>query len=228
VSLSPLPWGEGWGEGMMCVMRSSFSLVAALALSAALSACHMGPRNYENENDRLRAEVLDLTTQVRDLSAQVEALDNALTAAEQRRDPTLPAGVHRPQLAAIVVGRTSCIILEQDQPTARLYLRTLDARQRFTQTIAEAQLTITATRPGAQAVTLATHTFDARQFDAAYRSSFAGTHYTLLCPVKRLPESVETVTAVLAVRDLETGLTLHTQTPLRYAPAESPAPEPDN
>lgn len=212
----------------MCVMRSSFVLAAVLVLSAALSACHVGPRNYENENDRLRAEVLDLTTQIRDLRAQVEALDNALTAAEQRRDPTLPAGVHRPQLAALVVARASCIILEQNQPTARLYLRTLDARQRFTQTLAEAQLTITATRPGAQAVTLATHTFDATQFDAAYRSSVAGTHYTLLCGLKRLPESVETVTASLAVRDLETGLTLHTQTPLRYVPVEPPTPAANN
>lgn len=204
----------------MCGMRVPLPFVAVLTLWVALVACHAGPRNYENENDRLRAQVLDLTDQVRTLNAQVDSLNTALAAAEQRQGVSLPEGLHVPRATDLDVSSTSCIILEQGKPTARLYLRTLDARRRFVQTIAEVRLTITATRPGADPVTLATQSFDPHHFDAAYRQGLTGVHYTLLCPLQRLPDPGESVTAAIALHDLQTGLTLQTQTPLRYVPAE--------
>ncbi len=189
------------------------ALCASAPLWLVLPACTAGPRDDENENDRLRAKVMALGAERDALRTEVAALDQTLEAAEQRGQVNLPEGVRRPVCARIEIGRFSAFAEVDDQPAARIYLRTLDTKGRFVQTVGEVRITIAAAAPGQDAVTLGKAMFTAGELDEAYRSGLAGTHYTLIVPLDRPPTDAP-ITAAVAMRDLQTGATLHTQAPL--------------
>jgi outer membrane murein-binding lipoprotein Lpp len=172
----PVVWSAGCALLVMC-----------------LSACSIGPRNFENENDRLRRENLTLKRQVEQLQTEVEAMDAALAAAEQRNTngaKTLPEDVRRPVPVRIKLGRFSGPVDQNGDGQAellRLYLQTLDTQDRFVQAIGRLKVSASRLTPGQPARTILTAPVSAAAFDAAYRSSAAGTHYTIELPV---PEGV--------------------------------------
>ncbi len=155
----------------------------------SMVGCSVGPRNFENENDRLRRENLVLKRQAEQLSTEVEALDTALAAAERRNaagPASLPEGVRRPVPATLKLGRFSGPVDQDENGQAdllRLYLLTLDTQDRFVQTIGRVQISASVVAAGQPARTILTTRIDAADLDAAYRSGPAGTHYTLELPV---------------------------------------------
>jgi len=188
----------------------------AISLMALLVACSAGPRNYENDNDRLRRENLELTDQSAALQKRIEGLETSLAAAERGHQPAaLPKGLHRPLCTRIEIDRFSTF-LDQDKDGAidhlRLYLKTFDQQGRFIPTVGSLKVSVVAAPPGKPAATLATANFDAATFDAAYHSGFGGTHYTLMVPMdKAPPEGLTALTISVELRDLVAGRTLQAQ-----------------
>jgi len=177
------------------------------------------------ENDRLRAENLQLTQQVEALQQRVAAQTTEIEllkqqAAERAGVEPLPEGLRSPVCTSIEIDGTSGGVDTNEDgvdDAVRLYLRTLDARRRFVQTIARVKVTIAATPPGGEAVTLATETIDAPALDAAYRAGLGGTHYTLIVPVTTAPpDAVSQVSVSIQLDDLVTGATHTTQKLLRW------------
>ncbi len=167
-----------------------------------LTAC-AGPRNYLNDNDRLRAEVMTLTEQRDALQTEVAALDKALEAEQRKHHANLPAGARIPVVARIELGKHSSLVRVEDTNIARLYLRTLDTKGRFTQIVGRAKVTIIATVSGEDGITLGTASIDETSLDAAYRSGLTGTHYTLTCPISDMPiPSIAFIHAMVTVEDL--------------------------
>ncbi len=175
--------------------------IRAIALSACLTplgglpACGLGgPKNFENENDRLRAEVLEMQRQVRQLEEQLTLRAGELRALRQQAEEgTRPIeDATPPALAAIRLDRyTGTVDTDRDgtDDTLRVYVRPVDGNGRFLVVAGRVSVQLIAAREGRPARTVAEKTFTPAEFDAAYRSGFAGTHYTLELPLPSpLPE----------------------------------------
>jgi len=193
--------------------KISFPLLPIICLMSCLAGtlmvgCSSGPKNFENENDRLRAENMKLREQNQSLTQRVEGLSQQLKAHEKAAGVDLPEGLHRPTCTSIALGRYT----SRADDTYRIYVRTLDARQRFVQVIANVTVQIVALPADGAPVVIAECDYTPQQLDAAYRSSFTGTHYSLECPqTADAPESVNQVTLKVTVEDLQTGLTHETE-----------------
>lgn len=209
--------------------RSGAGGILTLCLAAAvlLTACHAGPRNFLNENDRLRRENLELLESVERHERRIESLNRVIAAQEKqlaaKQDlPPLPEGVQRPVCSRIAIGAFSGgVDTDNDghDDLLRIYLQTYDQQDRNIVTLARVKVTAAVVPPGEQAVTLATKTWDAKSFDAAYRSSFAGTHHTLEIPIAgNLPAQITQLTVSIELTDLLHSHTLQTQQPLRFTP----------
>ncbi|MEX2673624.1 MAG: hypothetical protein WD294_16110 [Phycisphaeraceae bacterium] len=204
------------------MIRSITMLLLFALLTSSLVGCMRGPRNFENENDRLRRVNLELRDTVAELQQRTTSLERALEIERNRPDAAnLPEGVQPPMVTGIQLGRFSGGIDTDGDGTddaVRLYLNTLDARNRFLPAVGTAQVTVAAVPPGEEAVTVATAEFDADEFEQAYRSGIAGTHYTLVVPVTQsVPENVERVTVRVRFNDLLTGAQHETETTVRWS-----------
>lgn len=195
-------------------MKVSFTHICVyLCLSAPIvfsTGCSRGPRNFDNENDRLRKEVLDLKSQIQTLESRAAAAERQLEIEKQARPgPALPEGINRPVVTRVSIARPSRGVDEDKNghdEVVRLYLETYDARGRFLTTHATVKVTAAAVAAGQPAVTVATKEFDATTFDQSYRSGLAGTHYTLLVPLTApVPKGVEQLTVSIELTDLLTG-----------------------
>lgn len=173
-----------------------------------LPGCSAGPRNFENDNDRLRKENADLTEQVAALSTQVESLEKLAKATERPATEPLPQGLIAPRCAAVVISQFSGgIDTDKDQidDAVRLYLRTVDLRDRFVQVVGRLKISLVQIIPGKEVLTLATAEFDPKQFDDTYRSGITGAHYTLQIPLPQTPPGLKQITCRICLTDLQTG-----------------------
>ncbi len=175
-----------------------------------LSGC--GAKNFENENDRLRREVLDLKSQIGTLSNRAAAAEKQLEIEKQAKAgqaPVLPQGVHRPVVSRIEIVKPSRGVDENKDghdDAVRVYLETWDSRGRFLPALATVKVTVCAVAAGLPAVTVATGEFDAKAFDESYRSGIGGTHYTLRVPLTSpIPKGIGQVTVSIELTDLTTG-----------------------
>lgn len=190
---------------------ASLLLLTAMFLPA-LSSCG-GPRNFENENDRLRAENLELQTQVEELKARVENLDKALAAAQEQTPKPLPQGLHAPKPVKLELHRwTSAVDTDRDrQPDAiRAYAIPMDYQGRPVQVVGEAKVTLLALPTGKEPVTVQTTTLTPDQLNEAFRSGgLTGPHYTLQIPLENpLPNNTPKLMVRMSVMDTVTGRTL--------------------
>ena len=110
--------------------------LAAAALALAPGGClTQGPRNYENENDALRATVLELRTQVEDLTAERDELLSKLRETEAK--PLEPQALEAlPRVAGIRLDPLTGVDDDDTSPGMdRLiaYVEPFDGRRRFVQ-----------------------------------------------------------------------------------------------
>lgn len=192
----------------------------ALLLFFLLPACRS---NYLNENDRLRARVMELETQAADLKARTEAAEKRLEVEVQKQSAgqaELPEGVAPPHTSRIEIikpSRGADTDGDGQDDAVRIYLATYDQRNRFLQTLATATATIAAVPAGKEAVTVATKEIDAKEFDTAYRAG-GDAHYTLEIPITNpIPQGVDQLTVTLKLTDLLTGATHETQKIVNFA-----------
>jgi len=178
----------------------------AMALAGLmLTGCEA--HDFENENDRLREQVMKLERQLGEAQkklqrrqGQVQALEKKLTQAAGAPDVT------EPMLSQLRLGRYSGPIDTDgdDRPdTLRLYLRTLDQDGRMLPVTAEARLQVVHIPDEGEPNRLIDQRFDREQLNDAYRASFMGEHYSLELDLPDSPQPEE-ITVRVTVHQLST------------------------
>lgn len=198
--------------------RRRLACVAAIAAGFALAGCRGKPHNYLNENDRLRAENVDLREKIDKLTQALERREAELRQLRQAGATTRPgstagpgAEVALPRVVALQFDKHSGAIPTHNpgpDDVLRLYLLTLDQQGRFLPVAAGVAVQVVAIRPGQAPLVLGDLSVNPAGFDKTYRSGLTGTHYTLEVPLAKFPEGVASATARLTLTDAATGATL--------------------
>ena len=202
--------GHPGTKGMRSLLPSCLRAFVPSCLALLLVSC--GPRNFENENDRLRAENMELQEQVQKLQQQVEGLQLALKETEAGPQP-LPEGFHAPQAVKLELHRWSTAIdMDRDRKAdgVRIYAIPTDYQGRAVQVVGEGTLTLLALPKGGEPVQVQTTQIPPEQLNEAFRTGgLTGPHYTLEIPLQQpLPPETTRMMARLTVRDSLTGRTL--------------------
>jgi len=194
----------------MSVDRAYPVLVLAVALMS-LPACSRGPRNFENENDRLRAENLELQRSVDALEQTLARRDAELATLREQVDGARPlAGVAAPALTTIELGRYSGPVdtdADGRDDVMRLYLKTQDQHGRTlpVEGVAEVKLVLLGDAEQEPA-SLVGRAYEAEALRERYRSGFTGTHYTFELPLDAAPAGVSSVAARVRLTNAATGV----------------------
>lgn len=204
-------------------IRALVSVLLIAAFVLAGSGCRLGgPRNFQNENDRLRRENMELQRQVEQLSQRLEQrlgeLDNLRQQLERADAEPMP-DVDPPTLARIEMGRYSGGVDTDDDgldDLLRIYLRPLDQHGRVLPVAGRARLQAVAIPDAGEPIVLARRTYEPEAFNRAWRSGFTGQHYTLEL---ELPETIPPDVTETAVRvtftQARTGVEMTTQRTFR-------------
>jgi hypothetical protein len=202
------------------IIRLTLTL-GALALMVVLGGC--GPRNYLNENDKLRRQNLTLKREVDQLKQKLERRSGQIQVLQKRvagpaqTQPLLDA----PMLSQIELGQYSGPIDADGDgrdDTLRMYVRTLDQQGRMLPVAAEVNVKIVHIPEKGEPRDLAGKTYDAKAFDNAYRSAFTGEHYTFEVKLPDpLPENVDEVTTKVTLHHLTSDATFSKQAAYRLA-----------
>ena len=166
----------------------TFPAVVALIALMLLTGCQVNigaARSVARENDRLREMNLQLRRQVERLETRLELTQGQVTSLRQQLDEPeaepMPDAV-APMLARLRLARyTGGFDTTGDgrHDTIRAYVQTLDQHGRMLPVAGRARLRIVTMPDDDEPATLAERTYAPADWDAAYRSGFAGTHYTL-------------------------------------------------
>lgn len=204
------------------MIRSHCPLIACLCLSAAVALPGCGVRNFENENDRLRAVNLKLERELDELQTQLQLRTREIEAARQQLSgETQPIdGAHPPQVTTLALDRyTGAVDSDGDgiDDVVRIYVRPLDGQGRFLPVAGQVTVrlvTITETDPPA---VLAERTYSPAQWDQAYRTGFTGTHYTLEIELPQpLPDAITQATLHVTLTEGVTGVKLTQQRVVKF------------
>lgn len=190
----------------------------AIVLAAIFFLAGCGrPKNFANENDVLRARIVDLERQLAELRSR-----NAELTAELRAAAAAPGSLpeeiraNTPLVTSIEISRLShAVDADKDgrPESLNIYVESLDSLARFTQIVGRLSVNAAILPGNADAITIGRVALDPAAVRAAYRSGLGGTHYTVTVPIS-LPPGRENAACVVAVT-LEDGLTGLTHTASR-------------
>lgn len=206
--------------GALVSRRPAVTLAVLVLVTFPLAACSSGPRNFFNENDRLRKENARLLQQVEELQRNIE-LRLAEIKQLESQSPNAPAieGASVPRAVELKFDRHSGAIDtngDGTDDTLRVYVRPLDQRGRFIVVAGRMSLQAVAITPGQQPALLIDRVFTPAEIDAAYRSGLTGTHYTLEAPLPNpLPDGVNEVTVKITFTDAADGAVITAETPTK-------------
>ena len=217
--------------------RSFFCVAAAVGLwlgGVCVVGCRSGGGGYLNENDQLRSENLRLTRAVAKLEEDLAHRLAQIQGLEQRLGHTVKVdGVTSsdiPRLVSVAFGRLSgAVDTNHDHvvDTLRLYVKTLDQHGRFIPVAGVARVQVARLRPGQAPTRVLDRTWEPKVFHASYRSSLAGTHYTLELPLEPSElEAADPVTVKLSLTDAATGVETSCQKPVALVPERRADPPP--
>ena len=209
-----------------CTLSRGLRVAAAAAAAGllAVSGCTLGPRNFENENDRLRREVMQLEEQVEELSAQLKRRLGEIQHLRAKLD--VPPDVETPMLSDVELGRyTGAVDDDGDGRDDALvaYVRTLDQKGRFLPVSAEAALAaavIDVEGETPDVWVFQRQRFDTEAFDRAFRTGLTGTHYTLRLALPEQGELPEEVTLRVVVSPVTSEATFTDQKAVRLRSGE--------
>ncbi len=161
-------------------------LAALLMLSGGC-----GPRNFANENDVLRARVVELEDELsalRSRSIELEAELAVVSAAGDSLSEEIRANT--PRLVKIEIGRRSHVRNGDDEAPSDaagevlvIYIKPSDGMGRFLQLVGELAVHAAVLPAGGDSITIGRVALSAAEVRAAYRSGFTGTHYTVELPI---------------------------------------------
>ncbi len=181
---------------------------------ACLSGCPSGPKNFLNENDRLRSENIALRRRVQelegDLKNQVQLVGTLQQQIEARTKLAEVSSADLPQVVGIRFGRYSGLVdTDQDGTvdTLRLYVQTYDQHGWFLPAIGPAKAQAVVIQPGQSPQIIAQQSLTPKQFERSYRSGITGSHFTLEIPFDgSLPQGVDQITVKVVLTDAATGV----------------------
>jgi hypothetical protein len=201
-------------KGLPSYVSLLSGVVCVLVVSLGLTGC--GPKNFVNDNDRLREENLKLKQQVDELNEQMELRLGEIEglrarAAGQRAikdaDP--------PVLAKIEFERYSgAVDADSDgrDDLIRMYLTPLDHLGRLLPVAGRLKLQAVAIRDEGPPELLAERTYEPGEFDEAYRANLTGYHYTLeLALPGAIDPAITSVTVKATLTEAVTGHVLTTE-----------------
>lgn len=165
-------------------------VILSMLVLLGLTGC--GPKNFVNENDKLREQNLKLTQQVEELNKQMELrLGEIETLRAQSAGERAIKEADPPVLAKIEFARyTAAIDTNSDgkDDLIRVYLTPMDHKGRLLPVSGRLKIQAVTLKDDAPPALLAARTYEPDEFDAAYRANFTGYHYTIELP---LPESLD-------------------------------------
>jgi len=185
-----------------------FALLSAIGLG-----CQAGPRNFVNDNDQLRRQVLQLNQKNDQLGQTVDTQLAQIDTLSQRLGdkPAIAGmtGVDLPHVSSVRFDRFSTLIDTDGDTvpdTVRLYIQTLDQRDRFLPAVGQARFQVLVITPPAPPQVLANQVVEPSEFDSAYRTGPTGTHFTITIPLaSELPQSINEITVKMRFTDAATG-----------------------
>ena len=214
-----------------CALRTTAACLGAAALG--LVACHAAPRNFQNVNDQLRRQNLQLQQQVQALQDKLRlAEEDAQSLRQQRLAQTQPMSADVQALVPTPVGlrldRYSGVVdADRDgrPDLLRLYVKPRDARGRFVTLVGTLTVQAVDIAPHQPPRLIVERTFSPQELDQAYRSTWMGTHYTLEVPLPPdQPPAAGELTVKLTFTDAVGGATVNAQQAIPLAVASPPAP----
>ncbi len=212
------------------------------AAAALAAGCSSGPKNFENDNDALRRQVLQMDQEITSLRAQraelaakLSELNRALNA--QSSGLTNDALEALPRCAELQIGALSGPVDSDSIPgldAFDLYISPLDGLRRFTQITGSLTATVSLlptpdnNNSQSQPSLLASASLGPAELRDAYRSSFMGTHYSLRLPLHQPNQPLPphgVLASTITFDDALTGARL-TATATRELPTPSDPPAP--
>jgi hypothetical protein len=171
-------------------MRAGSICCLLILTVLTLPAC--ARRNYLNENDALRAKVLEQQKQIDDLKRRDEEmrieLQQSTAAPGEVSDEVRQATPHP---VSLTIGRLSHVRRVETAPdTLLVYLNPVDGRGRFTQLVGTIQINAYLVPMDAEPATIGQLTATPLQVRDAYRHTPMSTHYSFEVPLT-LPVSTE-------------------------------------
>ncbi len=197
-------------------------LLTAATLVAALTVRSGSYKKVSEENDRLRARLMELEDENRELAGRAAELDGQLQ--RLTRDLPIPQEVRdaTPHVTDISIASVSHATDTDDDgrpDTLTVYVEPTDGRGRFVQMVGELSVHAATLPADGDAITLGRVTLGPRELRDAYRSTFLGTHYTVDVPITIAPGGTKTeCTVQVEFVDGRDGRTVVTQLPLDLAP----------
>jgi hypothetical protein len=162
--------------------------VVACALTLFMvSGC--AKKNYLNENDALRAQVIDLQKQIADLQRRSEELEVQVrqATAAASGDVSEEVKLATPHPVAINIDRLSHVQPQKDGSTGPgrlvVYVDCVDGRGRAVQLVGDVEITAFRLPLETEPSIIGRFTASPLQVSEAYRSSLMGTHYTFEVPL---------------------------------------------
>jgi len=187
----------------------SLGAVAVSSSMLMLVGCGAGPRNFENENDALRAERLELQREIDRVTENLKLREGEIATLRAELDsPGLDEGAQPPMISQLELGKFSGPVDENDDGRDEaivIYLQTLDQHGRFLPIAATASIIVATLETQGQVGVVAEQEYTYQDFDAAYRSNLMGTHYTLSLPLPAEGELPEEVTLRVELTEATTG-----------------------
>lgn len=163
-----------------------------LSMLVLLGPAGCGPKNFVNENDKLREQNLKLARQVEELNKQMELrLGEIETLRTQSAGERAIKEADPPVLAKIAFERYTAVIDtdgDGKDDLVRIYLTPLDHKGRLLPVAGRLKVQAVTLQDDAPPALLAQRTYEPDEFDNAYRANFTGYHYTIELP---LPESLD-------------------------------------
>lgn len=161
-------------------------VISLIALALPLIGC-ANTAALRRENDRLRAEVMELKSANDRLEGRVEELDAELARRSEAPD-SLPAAIraNTPHVTALDLSRLSHV--QDGDGDGRpdrlvLYVQPADSLGRFVQIVGTLTAHAAILPADGEARTVGRLTLEPAALREAYRSSFTGTHYTIEVPI---------------------------------------------
>jgi hypothetical protein len=181
-------------------------------------------RDFANENDVLRAQVIDLEDEVTALERRNSELEAEL--ARMAGDPaSLPAEIRAniPNLVELSIGRLSHSVDPDGDGRAdvlRVYVHPIDGRGRFIQLVGMVRVHAALLPGEGEPIRIGQETFSPDAVRDAYRSGFTGTHYTFELPIE-LPDGNDVAEATVRIEHVDgrTGKRYEAQRPIALRPA---------
>jgi hypothetical protein len=162
------------------------------AMTLAIAAGCGSAKRVSSENDRLRAQVLDLQDENRSLASQVEELQGQFDRATGESSVPRAVLAATPHVASLSIDSLSHTVDTDDDgyaDTLTVYVSPSDGLGRLVQLVGDLSIHVALLPPDGDAVTMGRVSLGPQELRDAYHSTWLGTHYTVAVPIT-IPRSV--------------------------------------